>query len=167
MAQLLLVVCLSIMGLSCVAQSDTLSLTNDQINEILTQEDTLSGERNYHVLLKSEDNQVFQVYIWINDRLGETMFEEAGMYICRLYTFNQSQVFIYAYQECKSDVSPEFLRKRSELPYSHLTYSPFFVSNGFHQAFLVKKTGSSLEISRLVIADENDNSQDLIDLMDF
>ncbi|MEO9803423.1 MAG: hypothetical protein ABJF04_09260 [Reichenbachiella sp.] len=146
----------------CAAQTDTLSLSKDEINEIITKVDTLSGDRNYHVLLKKEeDNHVFQVHIWINSRLGGTMFKEVGMNICQFYPLNNSSVFVYANDKCENNVPAEFIRKSDEHQYSYLTHSPFFVENGFYRALLVKKAKSGLEISELELVEGNSIELDL------
>lgn len=150
-----------VVNFKCHAQSDALSLSKDEINEIITKVDTLSRDRNYHVLLKEEDTDVFQVYVWINNRLGGTMFKEAGMNICKFYRFNNSLVFVYSYKKCKCDVPAEFIRKSDEHQYSYLTYSPFFVENGFYRALLVQKPEAGLEISDLEFVEDNSIEQDL------
>lgn len=161
----ILIVFLSIIVFESVAQKDTLKLSNVQINEILDKIDTLSSERNYHVLLKSGDNETLLVYVWINDRLGETMFEGAGINICRFYTFKQSIVFVYEYRQCDYNISPNFLRNQSLDPYAYLTESPFYVENGFHQAFIVKMNGSNLEFTELELINKNGIDQDFRDII--
>jgi len=162
-----LVVFLSVIAFGCAAQVDTTKLSNKEINEMLDEVDTLSGDRNYHVLLKSEDNKVFQVYIWINNRLGETMFKESEMNICRFYSYEKTNVFVYEFRQCEIDVPISFLREASSDSYAYLNESPFYVENGFHQAFLVKKEGSTLERTELELIDENGLDQDLRDLIEF
>lgn len=150
-----------------VAQEDAFTLSNTEISVILDGLDTLSGDKNYHVLLKSEDTVTFQVYIWINDKLGETMFKEASMNICRLYTFRQSLVYVYEYRQCNGSISPKFLRNNSSDPYAYLTESPFYVENGFHQSLLVERTGSNLKLTELEIIDESGIDQDIIDTSEY
>ena len=154
----------SVGAFSCVAQKDIVVLSNTEVNEVLDKIDTSIGDGNYHVLLKSEDSETFQVYIWINDRLGETMFEEAGMNVCRLYNFKQSLVFVYEYRQCYHNISPKFLRDKSPDPYAYLTESPFYVENGFRRAFLVKRVGPSLKLTKLELVDNVD--QDVKELIE-
>ncbi len=139
------------------AQVNANKLSNNEVNEILYKIDTLTGDRNYHVLLKPENNNTFQVYIWINNRLGETMFKEVGMRICRFYTCRESLVFIYEYRQCKCEVSSNFLRRKTSNQYSYLSESPFYVDGGFHQAYLVKRNGSTVEFSKLEFVNESED----------
>lgn len=155
----ILAVFCSTITFTSAAQNDTLKISDIEINEILNRIDTLSGERNYHVLLKSVDNETFQVYIWINDRLGEMMFKEAGMNICRFYTYKESLVFIYEYRQCNYNISSKYVRDKSTDPYAYLTESPFDVENGFHQAFLVKRVGLNLKLKELEFIDNDDIEQ--------
>ncbi len=156
------IIFISITACNSKAQVSMNKLSNNEINEILRKIDTLTGDRNYHVLLKSEENDTFQIYIWINIRLGETMFKEAGMHICRFYIFREYPVFVYEYRQCKCEIPSNFLRRKTVNQYAYLTESPFYVDNGFHQAYLVKRNGSTIAFSKLEFVNESEDLRDYI-----
>jgi hypothetical protein len=156
-----------VFAFSCSAQDTSFELSNKEINTLIAKIDTLSGNRNYHVLLmQDEDEEIIQVYIWINDRLGDSMFKEAGMSICKFYMYKRSPVFIYEYKKCEYLVPSSYMREISSDPYSYLTESPFYVENGFQKAFIVKRKGKDLIISDLEILENNNIIDDITKLID-
>jgi hypothetical protein len=137
------------------SQEDRTKLSNIEINQILNIVDTLSDKLNYHVLLRPVEKNIFHVHIWINERLGETMFSEEGLNICRFYSYNEALVFVYEFQKCKCNVKSKYLRSKSTDPYDYLNESPFYVESGFSKALLVKRFGNKLELTELEFIKED------------
>lgn len=163
---LMLVFLLWVTAFDSLAQTDSIKLSNKEINRIIYRVDTLKGGLNYHVLLKPEENGTFQVHIWINDRLGDNMFKKSGLNICRFYTFNKSKVFVYEDKQCQNKVPPKYMVNTSSEPYAYLAESPFFAENGFYRGLLVKKSGSSLQFKKIEIMDD-DLKDKLKDFLEF
>lgn len=138
-----------------IAQNVSVSLSKENINEILLNIDTISGNRNYHVLLKAVDEKTFFMKVYINDRLGGTMFEKLGVNICRFYKLKKSKVFVYELKKCKCNIPHKFMQRESSDPYAHLTESPFFVENGFVKNLLVELDGKSMVYTDLEYVKED------------
>lgn len=143
---------------SCSVKENTLS--NQDINKLLSEVDTMStANYNYHVLLNEREGY-FQLDIWINNRKGGTMYHEKGMNICDFYEFNGRKVYRYEHKDCSCEVSKEFMRGDRLSEYAYLSESPFHVENGFHKILLIKKEGSKLNIEEFRII-ETDSLTDV------
>ena len=154
---------LSIIAYESSAQIDDFNLTTEELNEILKRVDTLSEEKNYHVILTSVDTGVLLVDIFINDRLGGIIFKESGMNICRYYELNNSIVFVYEIRQCECEVPPSMIRKPSLDQYAYLDESPFYDEKGFFKSFLAERDGIGIKWTKAERIEDNSLMEYLID----
>jgi len=132
------------------ARIDTTIVHLADINKIILEIDTLTADRNYHVLLSNITEDSYRIEIWINNRLGGIMFEQSGMNICQFYKLNNSNVYLYEVRPCNCLIPDNFINQKYISDYEYLDKSPFYNLDGFHKSILVEDFGGKLKWTELI-----------------
>lgn len=126
------------------AQIDTMSLTNEEVKEVIVEIDSLSRPGNYHIMLRPIAQDTFHINVWKNDRLGSAVYGRYGINICRFFKLNHGLVFIYEIKKCNFEVPSEYITNL-DIP----SNESLFYEGEFSIEILVIRKESELEISNL------------------
>lgn len=154
---LLLMLSLMMLGNDSKAQrADTLTLSISEINKLLDLVDTIKGHNNYHIWVQKGFNENTKIInVFINNRLADNMFKDAGINICNFYNRKQGVVFLYKLSDCKIDI-PSKLLVGDYQPSDYGNKSPFESENGFQQTVLAEKIKGNIYYYRLSLLNEDE-----------